>query len=943
MPVLQNLYQVYKISSTTLVENEFKIEQYTKKQAMRDGNLVSIGDNLLFYKIRDYYGDKRSHEEIFYKIRELRKTSKLCKLNGEYDGAKVVEQQISDILFVKDVIVVTCEKKKDYSPLVNGFVVNGIKFKRLLAGAGNLRRNCAIYVNEELWDYLFEVFMCGLKDRMKEAVLSKLGAYFALSFSSVLWVRTPRVCVIKDFENVVPQQKVDFICRDGERHYIEEKVMDLTLNCADGQGLIDPAFSELWAQDMHLDYVPSSFVARSCFVKGNFVPFDFKEYARENGISTIKDKWGVEYNVDDIDVLLSESQFKMHKEYKNWQEYLEYFNKYGLRWGVARYNKKYDDEYVLANYQYIQALDLTKDDVKELIKPTVEWFQKICSGDDLYSMLFMFGSKRDDVDYERMYSSAQSNFMKAIIKNKDFLKDSYVQKKIYKNIVECLNRAKIGKIWVKGNYQFAISDPIAQCRSALGLKPDGEIPADCIYSNFWNERGREGIIDVCRSPQIDQHEHNPSTLYKSDIATKWYNHINSGVIFSIYDTATFRLSDSDYDGDIVFTTDNIYFINGSHKSQNIITYEKGMAKKEKISVSNFIKKDLLGFGTAVGSFSNTATVLYSMIGIFNKPEQEPQRQELRQRIKLLREYVGQEIDRAKLGIKKPQLPAAWKKFEKINQDDTDAVKADKYKHNSLVVSKKPYFFRYLYPELNKKYKLYENSYNVLSKDMFGIKFKKLLAKTNKTEAEKMLVRRYQKYSPLIVSDCTMNVLCKEFENIDFDIKYNKSGACNMLPLFEYEYECDVKILSIFRDAYRKYNNKKSVKTLCSVFGDKCDDDIERLYFNVKDVERAEIKEMLFSLMLKPEEMLFYVGQLSKEYTKFNWGFVWDIMDDVIIYCIPQGQTIAPIRTEDGEEYLGQTYTLKTISKNSRNGEIKAEDEIDWDFDWDLGDAEDELI
>ena len=88
MPVLQNLYQVYKISSTTLVENEFKIEQYTKKQAMRDGNLVSIGDNLLFYKIRDYYGDKRSHEEIFYKVQELRKTSKLCKLNGEYDGVK---------------------------------------------------------------------------------------------------------------------------------------------------------------------------------------------------------------------------------------------------------------------------------------------------------------------------------------------------------------------------------------------------------------------------------------------------------------------------------------------------------------------------------------------------------------------------------------------------------------------------------------------------------------------------------------------------------------------------------------------------------------------------------------------------------------------------------------------------------------------------------------
>ena len=37
------------------------------------------------------------------------------------------------------------------------------------------------------------------------------------------------------------------------------------------------------------------------------------------------------------------------------------------------------------------------------------------------------------------------------------------------------------------------------------------------------------------------------------------------------------------DGDIVLTTDNKYFINGSHKDQNIITYEKGIATKEKIS------------------------------------------------------------------------------------------------------------------------------------------------------------------------------------------------------------------------------------------------------------------------------------------------------------------------------------------------------------------------
>lgn len=555
MPVLQNLYQVYKLPSSLIVNNNLKLENYTRKRAIQDGNLVSVGDNMVFYKIRDYYGDTRTHQEIFDSVQNLRTTLRICKREGKVLEGHIVNQQIQDILFVKDIIVVVCEKKSEYSKIgLKDFEVNGIRYTMLCAGAGNLRRNNAIYVNEKLYPYLYEVFMCGLADRLKEAVLPKLGAYFALSFSSVLWVRTPRVCVIKDFETTLPNQNVDFICRKEEldeegkprtKHYIEKRVMDLTLNSADGQGLVDPEFSKLWAEDMQLDYVPSSFVVRSSFVKGNLVPFDFKAYAEEHGIDKIKDRWGVEYPLNEIDVLLSESQFKEYKEYSSWQEYLYYFNKYKLRWGVARYNKKHDDEYVLANYQYIQALTLSKEDIHGLIQPTIDWIKNICSGDDLYSLLFMFGGKSEDVTYERMYSSAQSTFMKAIVKNNEMLKDAHVQRKIYKNIVECINRAKIGKIWVRGNYQFMISDPIAQCQSALGLPVKGEVPAEHVWSNFWNERRIEGYVDCCRSPMIDTSEHNPSKLYKSETTEKWYQYIKSGLVYSIYDVATFKHSDSD--------------------------------------------------------------------------------------------------------------------------------------------------------------------------------------------------------------------------------------------------------------------------------------------------------------------------------------------------------------------------------------------------------------
>ena len=73
------------------------------------------------------------------------------------------------------------------------------------------------------------------------------------------------------------------------------------------------------------------------------------------------------------------------------------------------------------------------------------------------------------IEYNDVYTRAQSLAMKAVVKNPDFLKDTYVQRKIYRNLIRSITQAKIGKIWVRGNYSFMISDPIAQCRSALGL------------------------------------------------------------------------------------------------------------------------------------------------------------------------------------------------------------------------------------------------------------------------------------------------------------------------------------------------------------------------------------------------------------------------------------------------------------------------------------------
>ena len=105
------------------------------------------------------------------------------------------------------------------------------------------------------------------------------------------------------------------------------------------------------------------------------------------------------------------------------------------------------------------------------------------------------------------------------------LNDGYVQKKIYNSIKESVRQAKIGRLWIKGNYQFMISDPIAQVRSALGLEIKGELKANQVYSNFWNTRKIDGEVCLMRSPLTHYSEINVENLANTEEMRKWYKYM----------------------------------------------------------------------------------------------------------------------------------------------------------------------------------------------------------------------------------------------------------------------------------------------------------------------------------------------------------------------------------------------------------------------------------
>lgn len=375
----------------------------------------------------------------------------------------------------------------------------------------------------------------------------------------------------------------------------------------------------------------------------------------------------------------------------------------------------------------------------------------------------------------------------------------------------------------------------------------------------------------------------------------------------------------------MLVTDNQYFLKGSNKDRPIITYEKGLAKPAKMTVKNITDTVIKGFGTGVGGFSNAATCLYAMSAIF-KPD-DPRRAELIRRIDLEREIVGQEIDRIK-GADKPYLPTKWKQYEPIPDPASaspDEVRAA-YRRNSMVIAKKPYFFRYLYPELDRLYRRFEDSYNRVSQDMFGIRFKKLLRipPRERTKDQDDLVRRYEKYNPLITSGCAMNRLCRAVESEDFDLRFGRSRdgsrepESSMLPTFPGIPVDEAKLLRV-SDAYRGYCSRRqanAVAKAAEALGASADD-FPETKAEALDELLGDLRSSLFSGddPIGGPEFLRLCHEMSVRKPRFRWSFAWDMLDAAILPLIPQGRTVAPVPDPDGGlDYLGVRHSAMDATK-----------------------------
>ena len=349
-------HEIFKISTDKLKHSKWDLT-ITRKEAFVNEELVPLFQGEVFRAIKRIVGD--SHIDYTQYIMAL-------EVNKEKDFFRA------------------CKK---------GFKVNGKSFKRFVGTTGGLKSNTVLFVSEDIYDKLYEISECG-RDKTVPIIPAKLEAYRALFCSASQRIISPnKILVVSD---CITQYYDDVIKLDDGNNEVEPMMIVLKNellenNSSDGYNLCTIGYMEKVANVLGLDYIPSGVCLRNAWLKGMLYPFPIAEFFDKymNGNYIVKDIWGNDIDIREVEMILTESSLKLWNSYKSIDDYVENYKKYGYEFAVTKISPhKLEDERAV-NYQYLQSYYFSDEDIQELCEPTVKFLKDSMCGDYQSTLKFL--------------------------------------------------------------------------------------------------------------------------------------------------------------------------------------------------------------------------------------------------------------------------------------------------------------------------------------------------------------------------------------------------------------------------------------------------------------------------------------------------------------------------------------------------------------------------
>lgn len=223
-----------------------------------------------------------------------------------------------------------------------------------------------------------------------------------------------------------------------------------------------------------------------------------------------------------------------------------------------------------------------------------------------------------------------------------------------------------------------------------------------------------------------------------------------------------------------------------------------------------------------------------------------------------------------------------------------------------MVTKRPYFMRYLYSDYNKKYQKHVENFNVYCVSKYGYDINELKNCKYQTEETLKSLNDFEFLSPLIDNDSTMNLLCHYMEEKIQEIKICRKNKFNDYELMMSHKNKQSELLKYIDSILPYYNRFLQIRAKDIIEQEETD-------YAVYGIDINSLKTSMFNNISSNEEELcdiciFLVYSFHPNYKK---DFAWDLFGDIIIKNIinnTDGIAHMPVKDNNGTvEYLYSKY------------------------------------
>ena len=633
---------------------------------------------------------------------------------------------------------------------------------------------------------------------------------------------------------------------------IKNKELENTVS--DGFNLCTIDYMERVGESLGLDYTPTGVCLRNAWLKGMLYPFPILEFIEKynKGNYFIEDVWGNLQDIRECEMIVTESSLKLWSAYDSIDDYMVAYEECGYQFSVTKISSHVLDEERELNYQYLQSYDFTDEDIKELCDPTIQRLKDAMCGDYESTIKFLGINENTDVN----------SWQRALYTSEYMIGDPYVIDSVHRYIKKKMNEAKIGKLFVNGNYQIASGDPFALMQSICGIEPTGLLSANECYSKFWIDRTIDEVV-IFRSPMTSHNNIRKCSINNSEECLFWYQYMDTIMIINSWDSFCMAENGCDWDGDILFSTDNPVLLR-RFVDLPAIECVQSNAQKVIVTEKEIKKTNKNGMGNQVGTITNYVTSMMEVKSNFDKDSDEYK--ELEYRIECGQLFQQAELDKLK-GILATPMPSSWYNIQACE---------DNRRLQSLCAYRKPYFMIYVYDDTKRKYKKYVKEANIKCKATYNCSIDDLSRNYEKlSDDQKDFLFWYEYKMPVGTGECSMNKICKYVESkldgYKSQLRRNSTFDYNKLKVkrrcTEEHRQALRELETEYKECIKEYKTKKHY--------DKEECNVNRKYLCEK------FKNVAIEICPNDDERMNIILDITYGY-KGNRQFCWDCIGELII-------------------------------------------------------------